>query len=152
MRRRARNAVGRVGVVADHQHTHDAVNPIHGAGARGTSNRNPGPVMHSLRRSRAAFKDCERYGRTWLRGHDEPIRPEHHGSDARLASHFASELIRQLKRCGVPSRVADSIRLIDRFAVMESRELGRFALFPETNSISQRFLRSTIDRILEDEL
>ncbi len=91
-------------------------------------------------------------GRTWLPGHDEPIRPGDIMVLMPRREPFASELIRQLKRCGVPVAGADRIRLIEQIAVMDLVSLGRFALLPEDELNLAALLRSPLIGFSEDEL
>ncbi|MGD0144912.1 MAG: double-strand break repair helicase AddA, partial [Rhizomicrobium sp.] len=91
-------------------------------------------------------------GRTRLPGHDKPIGPGDIMVLMPRREPFASELIRQLKRRGVPVAGADRIKLQNQIAVMDLVALGRFALLPEDDLNLAALLRSPLVGIDEEEL
>jgi ATP-dependent helicase/nuclease subunit A len=91
-------------------------------------------------------------GRTRLPGHAKPITPGDIMVLMPRREPFASELIRQLKRRGVPVAGADRIKLQKQIAVMDLVALGRFALLPEDNLNLAALLRSPLIGIDEEQL
>jgi ATP-dependent helicase/nuclease subunit A len=91
-------------------------------------------------------------GRTRLPGHDKPITPGDIMVLMPRREPFASELIRQLKRRGVPVAGADRIKLQNQIAVMDMVALGRFALLPEDDLNLAALLRSPLIGIDEEQL
>jgi ATP-dependent helicase/nuclease subunit A len=91
-------------------------------------------------------------GRTRLPGHDKPITPGDIMVLMPRREPFASELIRQLKRRGVPVAGADRIKLQNQIAVMDLVALGRFALLPEDDLNLAALLRSPLIGIDEEQL
>lgn len=91
-------------------------------------------------------------GRTWLPGHDDPIRPADIMVLMPRREPFASELIRQLKRRGVAVAGADRIHLLEQMAVMDLVAIGRFVLLPEDDLTLAALLRSPLIGFSEDEL
>jgi len=91
-------------------------------------------------------------GRTRLPGHDKPISPGDIMVLMPRREPFASELIRQLKRRGIPVAGADRIKLQNQIAVMDLVALGRFALLPEDDLNLAALLRSPLIGIDEEQL
>jgi ATP-dependent helicase/nuclease subunit A len=91
-------------------------------------------------------------GRKRLPGHDKPIGPGDIMVLMPRREPFASELIRQLKRRGVPVAGADRIRLQHQIAVMDLVALGRFVLLPEDDLNLAALLRSPLIGIDEEHL
>src|SRR5579871_2022647 len=91
-------------------------------------------------------------GRTFLPGHDEPIKPADIMVLMPRREPMASELIRHLKLKGVPVAGADRIRLLEQIAIMDLVALGRFALLPEDDLNLAALLRSPLLGLSEDEL
>jgi ATP-dependent helicase/nuclease subunit A len=91
-------------------------------------------------------------GHTRLPGHDKPITPGDIMVLMPRREPFASELIRQLKRRGVPVAGADRIKLQNQIAVMDLVALGRFALLPEDDLNLAALLRSPLIGIDEEQL
>ncbi len=91
-------------------------------------------------------------GRTQLPGHNKPISPGDIMVLMPRREPFASELIRQLKRRGVPVAGADRIKLQNQIAVMDLVALGRFALLPEDDLNLAALLRSPLIGIDEEQL
>jgi ATP-dependent helicase/nuclease subunit A len=91
-------------------------------------------------------------GRMHLPGHKKPISPGDIMVLMPRREPFASELIRQLKRRGVPVAGADRIKLQKQIAVMDLVALGRFALLPEDDLNLAALLRSPLIGIDEEQL
>jgi len=91
-------------------------------------------------------------GRTRLPDHDKPISPGDIMVLMPRREPFASELIRQLKRRGVPVAGADRIKLQNQIAVMDLVALGRFALLPEDDLNLAALLRSPLIGVDEEQL
>ena len=91
-------------------------------------------------------------GRTLLPGHVEPIQPGDIMVLMPRREPFAPELIRQLKKRGVPVAGADRIRLPEQIAVMDLVALGRFVLLPEDDLNCAALLRSPLIGLTEEQL
>ena len=87
-----------------------------------------------------------------LAGYDRPLRPGDVMVLVRRRNEFVGELLRELKRRGIPVAGADRLVLTEQLAVQDLVALGRFLLLPEDDLTLAAVLKSPLFDIDEDAL
>ena len=87
-----------------------------------------------------------------LAGYDRPLRPGDVMVLVRRRNEFVGELLRELKRRGIPVAGADRLVLTEQLAVQDLVALGRFLLLPEDDLTLAAVLKSPLFDIDEDGL
>lgn len=90
--------------------------------------------------------------REMLAGRGRPIEPGDILILVRRRNAFVGEMVRHLKRLGVPVAGADRMVLTEQMAVMDLIALGRFVLLPEDDLTLATVLKGPFCGLTEDEL